>query len=521
MLSLTFYGGVNEIGGNKVLLEEGDARLFFDFGFPFARRSLFFEEYLKPRSGRGLLDLLELGLLPPLEGIYREDLAPPDLWSHFRSTPAWRELEVEAVLLSHAHLDHSGYISFLKPDIPVHATAMTAFIARAIQDGASDFEKEVCFYSPRKPSPAGYLSTKGEDYRQRPFCFVDTPSLSPEAKEFWEASPARTKKLETCSWDKGSSLPLRHFPVDHSIFGAAAFAVETSPGWVGYTGDLRLHGKRGALTQRFLEEMHSLRPYILLCEGTRAGEERQVSEEEVYHNAHRVCHQSRGLVIADFGPRNVERLHTFHRIAQETSRSLVILAKDAHLLKAMSLVSTEVSPPEALPSLSLYDEPKEIRKKWEEAVRRKVPLAKAREIGTHPGDYILCFSFWDVGDLVDIKPRGGVYLYSSSEAYDEEQRLDLQRLHHWIEHFGMEAVGLPRPNREGDWEIPPEEQGLHSSGHASGPELLRLIRSIAPQILVPIHTVNPDYFAVLREDGIEVCPPMQNGWIFRPGEAKR
>ena len=31
MVSLTFYGGVDEIGGNKVLLEDGDVRFFFDF----------------------------------------------------------------------------------------------------------------------------------------------------------------------------------------------------------------------------------------------------------------------------------------------------------------------------------------------------------------------------------------------------------------------------------------------------------------------------------------------------------
>ena len=34
MLSLTLYGGTNEIGGNKVLLEEGETAFFFDFELP-------------------------------------------------------------------------------------------------------------------------------------------------------------------------------------------------------------------------------------------------------------------------------------------------------------------------------------------------------------------------------------------------------------------------------------------------------------------------------------------------------
>lgn len=31
VVSLTLYGGVNEIGGNKVVLEDDDVGVFFDF----------------------------------------------------------------------------------------------------------------------------------------------------------------------------------------------------------------------------------------------------------------------------------------------------------------------------------------------------------------------------------------------------------------------------------------------------------------------------------------------------------
>lgn len=56
--------------------------LFFDFGTSFSRRYDYFEEYLKPRPGVGLLDILYMGLFPPLEPIYRQDLVPSaDFWS--------------------------------------------------------------------------------------------------------------------------------------------------------------------------------------------------------------------------------------------------------------------------------------------------------------------------------------------------------------------------------------------------------------------------------------------------------
>lgn len=60
--------GVNEIGGNKVLLEEGGRSLFLDFGYSFNANKQYYEEYLRPRGGAGLLDPLEMVLMPPLGG---------------------------------------------------------------------------------------------------------------------------------------------------------------------------------------------------------------------------------------------------------------------------------------------------------------------------------------------------------------------------------------------------------------------------------------------------------------------
>lgn len=142
--------------------------------------------------------------------------------------------------------------------------------------------------------------------------------------------------------DRVGNLPIRYFPVDHSIFGATAFAVETSAGWIGYTGDLRLHGSWGEETERFIEAMRKLRPLALICEGTRIDDFRRVTEGQVLANALREVQRTSGLVVADFGPRNVERLMTFYRIAQETGRKLVILGKDAYLLEARQLVSEQV-----------------------------------------------------------------------------------------------------------------------------------------------------------------------------------
>jgi len=75
LTSIKFYGGVNEIGGNRILVEDGDTRIFLDFGMSFSKHAMFFEEYLKLRySSTGMKDLLKLKMLHYVDGIYRKDL---------------------------------------------------------------------------------------------------------------------------------------------------------------------------------------------------------------------------------------------------------------------------------------------------------------------------------------------------------------------------------------------------------------------------------------------------------------
>lgn len=526
MVSITCYGGTGQVGGNQILLEDGEVRLFLDFGIPFHQWSLFYEEYIKPRSPFGLLDPLETRLIPPLRGLYRRDMEDAfDGWERFEASPGYRDLRGKAiagVLLSHAHLDHSGYISFLREDIPVLTTGPTALIAKAIQDsGKTDFEREVVYLIP-KELREGLL--EAGDYkkvaaRQRSFRLLDASPLTDEVQGFWQGTPG-ARGLEArplARVDRVGGLRARCFPVDHSIPGAAAYGVETSAGWVAYTGDLRRHGAQAPLTDRFVEEMARLRPRVLLCEGTRTTrveDERgtSITEAQVAQRAFEAVAEAQGrLVFADFGPRNVERLGIFLNVARETGRCLVILLKDAYLLDTLRLMDPEV--PEIGPehSLLIYDEPKLREERWQKKVteRHKGSLIPPEEIQRNQEDYILCFGYFDINELPSIRPRpGSLYIYSSHEAFDEEQALDFQRLHNWLNHFQLRPLGLPR--EEMGWRIPEEERGLHSSGHASGPDLVDMIKAIRPQTLIPVHIEAEGYSyyeEALKGTGIEVLRP--------------
>lgn len=509
MPELHFYGGANEIGGNKILLEDGATRLFFDFGISFKVRSHYFEEFLNPRPGYGLNDYFQTGMLPLLRGIYRPDLEPDDrFWERWQRKPLYRPLDhVDGVLLSHAHVDHTGSVSFLRPDIPLYTTALTALISKAIQDSApTDIERELVYAVPRQSKDGVLQSVRNAPLEQRPLRVLNG-RLSLEAERFWVESPQSSREMAAvpvaaAGATVGAGNQLRWFPVDHSIYGAAAFAVETSSGWVAYTGDLRLHGRRGEQTRQAVAAMAALKPAVLLCEGTRGANGGDATEQDVQATAAEIVKGATGkLVFADFGPRNVERLLIFGEIARDTGRRLAVLNKDAYLLEAMHYAAPAAVPDfGAEPGFALYQKGRARLSGWEKELleRHSALLVDADAVRRNPGDYILCFSFWDINELASLAPLPAVYIYSSSEAFNEEMEMDHQRLRNWLKHFGVEIHGLD----EG------LDGPLHASGHASGEELIDIIRQVRPRALFPIHTENSGYFEdALAGDDIDVVLP--------------
>lgn len=212
-----------------------------------------------------------------------------------------------------------------------------------------------------------------------------------------------------------------------------------------------------------------------------------------------------GFVVADFQPRHVERLVTFRDVARETGRKLAVLVKDAYLLDAMHAVDPRIPTVDADDTLVLYVRGKLSPSSWERAVleRFRSRRVDAAEVRAHPEGYLLALSFYELGELVEIDPPpGGIWIYSSSEAFDEEGRVNWARLKQWLAHFGVTLVGDWERARDGD----PAHRGFHASGHVSGRELAELVALIRPRTLVPVHTEDPSWFKRF-EGSMEVVQP--------------
>lgn len=510
MAKITCFDGVNCIGGNKILLEDGGSRLFLDFGTNYGKLGSLYDEFMKPKSCAGLYESLVMGIIPPIRGLYRKDLvsALADPWTVLdRMGVEVRELgEIGGVLVSHGHVDHVGDIHHVCRDIPIYASTMTAAICRALQDTAGGSSSgDYCYYTDKVHSESGGLSSpRGAPRVGRRYRITD--AVPDGFRVFWNTDLSR-QKLEAVDLEQASEcagLKAVAFPVDHSLYGACGWAVETEAGWVVYTGDIRMHGDQADLTWQFAHKAAQLEPVALLIEGTRLQRKSasyRYTEADVYETALTEVRNAVGkLVVGDFGPRNIERLNTFLRIAKETDRELVVLPKDAYLLHVMHLADSTGSVPHMdCGAIRIYDEYASTSSWWKDHVRGWYGRCYVRpdDVSRDQGRYVCCFSYWDAQELAYIKPvPGSLWIYSSCEAFNEEMQIDAKKLKAWTDAFGMRLVGRLDPD-DGDDHGP-----LHVSGHASTPDLLRFVEIARPRRLIPVHTTQPD---VYTDQGWDFC----------------
>ncbi|RJQ25801.1 MBL fold metallo-hydrolase [Candidatus Parcubacteria bacterium] len=459
MTSLTFYGGVNEIGGNKILLEDKDTKIFLDFGKGFSRRAKFFEEYINPRTSNGIVDFLTMGLVPDISGVYRDDLMT-------MAGKKPRKPDVDAVLLSHAHSDHADYISFLHEVIPIYMGKACHLILQALADRAQrTLEKEIL------------------DYKPRPYNLKDKPIK---------------RKIETFRTGdkfKIGSLEIEPIHVDHSVPGAYGFVIYTSEGPVVYTGDIRLHGTNSQMTHDFIEKAKQVKPIALITEGTRiADEERDESEDKVYKESSKIVAESNNLVFADFNFKDADRLGTFYKIAKDSERKFVVKINDAYFLKYLSQDSHLNVPSIDNEDIIIYlpkrgsgtYDDKDYKGKDKEFLDLHNTWT-AEQIAARPNKVLCAIGFYSFTALIDMKPKSGAtYIHSASEPYNEEQQLSQERVNNWIAHFGMNKFQS------------------HCSGHARGKDILQVVQEINAKTVYPIHTEHPDSFKLVAKDVVLV-----------------
>ena len=434
--SLVFYGGVNEIGGNKVLVKDGDTKVFFDFGMSFGLRNKFYSSpFLSPRSVKSLQ---ELGILPELEGVYRFDDSEPS---------------VDAVFVSHAHLDHAAYLSFIKREIPVYCGETTRIILSALSEvRRAELEFDV----------------GGLDFRS----------------------------FRTGDRIRVGGLVVEPVHVDHSVPGAYGFVIHTSRGAVVYTGDFRVHGAKPEMTRDFVERARVAEPIAVVTEATNMTGASISSEKEVESKLNGIVDQAEGVVLAGFAPADVDRLNSFYRIAKASGRCLAVSLKQAWLLRALHEDRGLNVPELDDSSVLIFRKSKQTAYGWEKQLVKEYPnkVVDAFEVSKRQCKTVLALSFYDLEELVGIRPEAGsCYVVSASEPFNEEMEIDHEKLINWLEHYGL------------------PQYHVHVSGHIMPLQLRAILKEINAKQVYPIHTEHAELFGGFMRNLKGEIVPVEKG----------
>ena len=435
MANLTFFGGVGEIGGNKILVEDHDARIWLDMGAPFDLGEQYFVEFLQPRDRFGLRDYFALDLIRRIPGLYSsEALDPTDM--------AWEPPAFSSIFITHVHYDHTQQLRFVDPNIPVHLGEGAKTILESLDTTA-----------------------------RTPFLKLGT-----HAYQTFRSGQARTV----------DGLEVEPIHVDHSAPAAYGYLVHTSEGTIAYTGDLRHHGPKKALTEDFITAAAAAKPIVLITEGTRVTPDDPrgtLTEADVKADAIRLLTPLKEkLAIVTFPGRDVDRIRTFFEAAQAVGRKFVVNAKTAHLLLTLQK-DTHIAVPDVAreSDLILFDRLMRKTDPWEKELQAKLKdrVLTAEQIAARPSDYLVQLDFWHLPELVDLRPPpGSPFIHSKSEPFEEDDVNDAV-LQHWLDRFAL------------------QRHQLHASGHLSEREVGEMLETIGAKIVMPVHTLHPDRFTRL------------------------
>ena len=441
MATLTFYGGVKKIGGNKILVEDGDSRIWLDMGAPFDLGEDYFVEFLGPRERFGLRDYFALDLMPRIRGLYSADVLDP-------TDMTWEPPAFSGIFISHVHYDHTQHLRFVDPNVPVHMGEG----ARTILDSLDTTARQ--------------------------------PALRLGSHPYVTFRSGQSKDLD--------GVDLEPIHVDHSAPAAYGCLLHTSEGTVAYTGDLRHHGPMKTLTEDFIEAARAAKPVVLITEGTRVTPDdprENLSEADVKAGAIRLLESLNDkLALVTFPPRDVDRIRTFADAARAVKRKFVVNAKTAHLLLTLQK-DTHIHVPEIGKDddLLLYDRQMRTAPPWERELQAKLKgrVVTADAIAARPSEYLLQLDFWHLPELVDVHPPpGSPFIHSKSEPFEEEDVNDAV-LQSWLDRFHL------------------VRHQLHASGHLSEIEVGEMIEKIGAKVVIPVHTEYPGRFTNLARHVVE------------------
>jgi ribonuclease J len=347
-------------------------------------------------------------------------------------------INVDAIFISHYHQDHHGLLSEVSPEMPVFVTRGTA----------SMFKINSVFLP--------YKTT------------VENVQIISPATLFTQAIPVTI-----------GDIKITAFTVDHSAYDACAFLIEVEHKRILYSGDIRLHGRKGILYKNL-----PLNVDYLILEGTNIEKNNLTkTEEEIEQEFVDLFNKKDDkLNFVWSSGQHIDRLTNIYKAAIKTHKILVVDVYIAATLYEIHKLNNKIPSPENHGIKVWYTHPLKY-KVGETNYSLLFPNQRVRpiEIRNNPEKYVVVMR---PSMLRHIRSNLNVSKANVITSMWKEYEKNEKQFFNWVDSQGYEKLHI------------------HTSGHADIHLLKTIADYINPLEIIPIHTQKKEYFEMVFEQKI-------------------
>ena len=418
-MDLKIYRGTHEIGGSCVELQSGLTRIIIDFGMPLvnSKKEPFDSKVLINKT---VNELKKLKILPNIKGLYQGD-----------------EKSIDAIFISHSHLDHYGFLRFVNSDIPIY-----------MSKGAQQLVKISDIVTPNKTGP---INTKPID---------------------------KNKKVTV------GDFAITPYLVDHSAIDARAFLIEADNKRLFYSGDFRGHGRKSAL----FNEMIANPPKdidCLLMEGSMLGRGKQLyeTEEKVQAEIAKILRKADNITFIFAPSQNIDRLVSAYKACLRTKTIFVIDIYTAFVLDNLRKISKNI------PQFDWNN----IRIKF-----LKYHADALADAGY--GDLLFVYNRSKI-DMFEInRKKNNILMLARDNSIFPNILKKLDNLEGSKIIYSMWEGYLTDKFKEYCAKKKLQLDHVHTSGHATVEDLEAFAKALSPKTLIPIHTFEGKQYPEMFEN---------------------
>lgn len=256
---------------------------------------------------------------------------------------------------------------------------------------------------------------------------------------------------------------------DHSAFDSYMLSCESDNERILYTGDFRSNGRKS------YDRLLSVLPTevnVLICEGTTLSREEYVAQTEtdLENEAVKLFAEYDGPIFILQSSMNIDRIVTMYRAAKRSGR---IFLEDLYMANITSAIGGSIPNPNFSDVYPFITNPG----RYEELCRYRNRVGKEF---ISQSRFVMCVRtsmLRYLKSLVsDINFMNGLLVYSYWSGYKEQSEM---------KSFLAECQKLGLIVRT-----------LHTSGHADKEAIRKLIETVKPKRILPVHTEFPEWFAI-------------------------